>query len=111
MTAWAAPGILWWLEGSGVLQLWRFVPPQFRTHSLRAWRFAGILESYSEDPEVVRSMTSIIDGLQGQCPTGWKGPVLQDRYEHHFNLFSTFGVTPLSSHSQPSENAHMALSP
>lgn len=42
-------------------------------------RWGRCYESYSEDPEVVRSMTSIIDGLQGQCPVGWKGPYLQDR--------------------------------
>ncbi|KAG0558919.1 hypothetical protein KC19_10G064500 [Ceratodon purpureus] len=42
-------------------------------------RWGRCYESYSEDPEVVRSMTTIIDGLQGQSPAGWRGPYLQDR--------------------------------
>lgn len=45
-------------------------------------RWGRCYESYSEDPEVVRSMTSIIDGLQGQSPAGWKGPFLKDRYQN-----------------------------
>lgn len=40
-------------------------------------RWGRCYESYSEDPEVVRSMTTIIDGLQGQCPAGWRGPYLE----------------------------------
>ena len=41
-------------------------------------RWGRCYESYSEDPGVVTSMTTIIDGLQGQSPPGWKGPYLQN---------------------------------
>jgi len=37
-------------------------------------RWGRCYESYSEDPDVVRSMTTIIDGLQGEPPSGWEGP-------------------------------------
>ncbi|CAK9221404.1 unnamed protein product [Sphagnum jensenii] len=40
-------------------------------------RWGRCYESYSEDPEVVRTMTTIIDGLQGRAPAGWKGPYVQ----------------------------------
>jgi len=43
-------------------------------------RWGRCYESYSEDPEVVRNMTTIIDGLQGRAPAGWKGPYVQNRY-------------------------------
>jgi hypothetical protein len=43
-------------------------------------RWGRCYESYSEDPEVVRTMTTIIDGLQGRAPAGWKGPYVQNRY-------------------------------
>lgn len=41
-------------------------------------RWGRCYESYSEDPGVVLSMNTIIDGLQGQCPAGWRGPFLQN---------------------------------
>lgn len=37
-------------------------------------RWGRCYESYSEDPDVVTSMTAIIDGLQGTPPSGWDGP-------------------------------------
>lgn len=40
-------------------------------------RWGRCYESYSEDPDVVSSMTSIIDGLQGKKPHGWDGPYVQ----------------------------------
>lgn len=42
-------------------------------------RWGRCYESYSEDPDVVSSMTSIIDGLQGKKPHGWDGPYVQKR--------------------------------
>lgn len=45
-------------------------------------RWGRCYESYSEDPDVVRSLTTIIDGLQGKPPKGWKGPYLQNRHTH-----------------------------
>lgn len=45
-------------------------------------RWGRCYESYSEDPEIVRAMTSLIDGLQGKAPRGWDGPYVEDRYRH-----------------------------
>lgn len=42
-------------------------------------RWGRCYESYSEDPDVVASLTSIIDGLQGKAPKGWKGPYVESR--------------------------------
>ncbi|KAG0599955.1 hypothetical protein M758_12G190900 [Ceratodon purpureus] len=41
-------------------------------------RWGRCYESYSEDPDVVKSLTTIIDGLQGTPPKGWKGPYVQN---------------------------------
>ncbi|KAG0590294.1 hypothetical protein KC19_1G087100 [Ceratodon purpureus] len=41
-------------------------------------RWGRCYESYSEDPEIVRDMTSLIDGLQGRAPAGWDGPYVED---------------------------------
>ncbi|CAL1404508.1 unnamed protein product [Linum trigynum] len=35
-------------------------------------RWGRCYESYSEDPTIVREMTEIIPGLQGDMPSGWK---------------------------------------
>ena len=43
-------------------------------------RWGRCYESFSEDPQVVSSMTTIIDGLQGKAPNGWKGPYVQNRF-------------------------------
>lgn len=43
-------------------------------------RWGRCYESYSEEPEIVREMTSLIDGLQGRAPPGWDGPYLESRY-------------------------------
>lgn len=40
-------------------------------------RWGRCYESYSEDPEIVRNMTSLIDGLQGRAPPGWDGPYVE----------------------------------
>lgn len=45
-------------------------------------RWGRCYESYSEDPDVVKSLTTIIDGLQGTPPKGWKGPYVQNRYSN-----------------------------
>jgi len=44
-------------------------------------RWGRCYESYSEDPDVVTSMTTIIDGLQGQAPVGWEGPYVENNYK------------------------------
>lgn len=44
-------------------------------------RWGRCYESYSEDPSVVRNMTTIIDGLQGKAPANWTGPYLESRSE------------------------------
>lgn len=41
-------------------------------------RWGRCYESYSEDPDVVRSLTTIIAGLQGKPPSGWKGPYVKN---------------------------------
>ncbi|KAG0582112.1 hypothetical protein KC19_3G035200 [Ceratodon purpureus] len=41
-------------------------------------RWGRCYESFSEDPEVVTSMTTIIDGLQGKAPPDWQGPYVQN---------------------------------
>lgn len=63
-------------------------------------RWGRCYESYSEDPEVVRSMTTIIDGLQGKAPEGWTGPYIENRYN---NLVINVG----SSLVRTSENKHV----
>lgn len=45
-------------------------------------RWGRCYESYSEDPEVVRSMTTIIDGLQGRSPADREGPYVQNRWHN-----------------------------
>ncbi|KAG0559766.1 hypothetical protein M758_10G122900 [Ceratodon purpureus] len=41
-------------------------------------RWGNCFQSFSEDPEVVRSLTTIIDGMQGVAPVGWDGPYVQN---------------------------------
>jgi beta-glucosidase-like glycosyl hydrolase len=47
-------------------------------------RWGRCYESYSEDPEIVREMTSLIDGLQGRAPPGWDGPYVENRYANFY---------------------------
>lgn len=49
-------------------------------------RWGRCYESYSEDTEVVRKMTCLVEGLQGKPPTGYpKGyPFVAGRYREKF---------------------------
>ncbi len=63
----------------------------YQTNQMKLWNFetwgqvcrdprwGRCYESYSEDPDVVTSMTTIIDGLQGQAPVGWEGPYVENK--------------------------------
>lgn len=75
-------------------------------------RWGRCYESYSEDPEVVRSLTTIIDGLQGKPPKGWKGPYVQNRYsDSHssINLYSSINFRSWGSKFAVTMSAEMYI--